>query len=71
MTRHPSDRLSRTPSQPAVKLFGEANWWSPTWLDRFLPEPVVPGPRTHEVIDLTDALPGQSDPAAPVPTATP
>ncbi|MCW2679462.1 MAG: family transporter [Frankiales bacterium] len=54
-----------------MKLFGEANWWSPAWLDRFLPEPAVPGPRPHEVIDLSDALPGQREPAAPVPAATP
>jgi RND superfamily putative drug exporter len=33
-----------------MKLFGEANWWSPTWLDRFLPTPDDRGPQTHEVI---------------------
>jgi hypothetical protein len=54
-----------------MKLFGEANWWSPTWLDRFLPTPDDRGPQTHEVIDLTDVLPGQRDQVRPLPTVTP
>jgi RND superfamily putative drug exporter len=54
-----------------MKLFGEANWWSPPWLDRLLPGTPAPGPATGEVIDLADAMPGQRDPGAPVPTATP
>ncbi|MCW2606960.1 MAG: family transporter [Frankiales bacterium] len=48
-----------------MKLFGEANWWSPTWLDRLLPS--VPAP---VVVDLRDVVPSPRQPGAPVPTRT-
>jgi RND superfamily putative drug exporter len=54
-----------------MKLFGEANWWSPRWLDRFLPRPVEHMERTERLVQLTDAVPGQRDPVTPLPTATP
>jgi RND superfamily putative drug exporter len=54
-----------------MKLFGEANWWSPPWLDRFLPRPPTPAPTVGAVLDLTGVVPGQRDAATPVPTATP
>ena len=53
-----------------MKLFGEANWWSPPWLDRLLPA-LAPDRRRHGVLDLAGTLPGQRDPGAAVPTATP
>jgi RND superfamily putative drug exporter len=40
-----------------MKLFGEANWWVPTWLERFLPAP-APG---NAIVDLRDLVPGQRD----------
>jgi RND superfamily putative drug exporter len=52
-----------------MKLFGGANWWSPPWLDRLLPSPAVPGP-SAPAIDLTDVVPGQREPVAPIPSAT-
>jgi RND superfamily putative drug exporter len=48
-----------------MKLFGEANWWVPAWLERFLP----PKDADRRVLDLRDAVPGQRLPvAAPVQT---
>jgi RND superfamily putative drug exporter len=45
-----------------MKLFGEANWWSPAWLERLLP--AVPAPAaaaTPHVVDLVGAVPTQRD----------
>ncbi len=46
-----------------MKLFGAANWWTPTWLDRLLPTlPLV------AVVALREAIPAQSGQAgAPIP----
>lgn len=52
-----------------MTLFGSANWWVPTWLDRLLPSPTLAGTRT--VVELAGAVPSPRDPVAPVPTATP
>ncbi len=38
-----------------MTLFGAANWWTPTWLDRLLPT------ATHSTVDLTEAVPVQRD----------
>jgi RND superfamily putative drug exporter len=43
-----------------MKLFGEANWWVPAWLERFLPAKDA----DHRVLDLRDAVPGQRLPVA-------
>lgn len=43
-----------------MKLFGEANWWSPSWLERFLP-PVPAGAGSARILDLRDALPAQRE----------
>jgi RND superfamily putative drug exporter len=53
-----------------MKLFDKANWWSPRWLDRLLPFPAPAGHGTPGVIDITDAVPGQRNPADPVRTWT-
>jgi RND superfamily putative drug exporter len=43
-----------------MKLFGDANWWTPRWLDRWLPS----GPTTAaQVVDLRGAVPGPRTPA--------
>jgi RND superfamily putative drug exporter len=39
-----------------MKLFGPANWWTPTWLDRLLPTPPTDLP-----VHLPDAVPVQRD----------
>ena len=54
-----------------MTLFGEANWWSPTWLDRLLPAPADSRSTPHALVEVAPALPVQRDPEAPVPTATP
>jgi RND superfamily putative drug exporter len=55
-----------------MKLFGDANWWTPPWLDRLLPSTTDPDrPHRGTVIDLTDAVPAPRDPVAPVPSPTP
>jgi RND superfamily putative drug exporter len=47
-----------------MKLFGDANWWTPTWLDRLLPAaPVAPA-----VIDLRDVIPAQPGERTPAVT---
>lgn len=38
-----------------MKLFGEANWWMPSWLERLLPA----RRETATVVDLRDAVPSQ------------
>jgi RND superfamily putative drug exporter len=35
-----------------MKLFGEANWWMPAWLDRLLPASAG-----ERVVDLRDPVP--------------
>ncbi|HWL36627.1 MAG TPA: MMPL family transporter [Frankiaceae bacterium] len=55
-----------------MKLFGEANWWSPPWLDRFLPAAAGLGSQPSEVIDLTSPVPSQRDAdVTPSPTSAP
>jgi RND superfamily putative drug exporter len=48
-----------------MKLFGEANWWTPPWLDRLLPAATAPVDHVS-VVDLRDAIPAQPDEATPV-----
>jgi RND superfamily putative drug exporter len=46
-----------------MKLFGDANWWTPAWLDRVLPAPPV-----RAAVDLRGVIPR---PAPPADAATP
>ncbi len=49
-----------------MKLFGAANWWTPTWLDRLFPAPPSPG-----VVNLRDVIPAPSLPADAATTTAP
>jgi RND superfamily putative drug exporter len=42
-----------------MKLFGPANWWTPAWLERFLPPLETAG--APAVVDLRGAVPAQRD----------
>jgi RND superfamily putative drug exporter len=53
-----------------MKLFGAANWWRPTWLDRLIPRPPrEDGPAVEDPVGLTGALPAQREPGT-TPTTT-
>ncbi|MFL6138764.1 MAG: MMPL family transporter [Frankiaceae bacterium] len=50
-----------------MKLFGQANWWMPTWLDWLLPSIPEPAGGTDQVVAPRGTVPHQRDARAPAP----